>query len=84
MRMPCLAGAALLALAGCSTTPDVAHKVSTVSTGEAREAARLISSYRTARGLDCSVQKLVRVRVGHQLDATGRQVPRSRVRKRHA
>jgi uncharacterized protein YkwD len=51
MRMPCLAGAALLALAGCSTTPDVAHEVSTVSTGEAREAARLISSYRTARGL---------------------------------
>jgi len=51
MRILGFVAALMLALAGCSTTPDMAHRVASVSTADASEAARLISSYRVSRGL---------------------------------
>jgi uncharacterized protein YkwD len=52
MRVAAFAvAAAALVLAGCSIGRQSVHAVSRVSTAEAAEAARLITAYRTSRGL---------------------------------
>jgi uncharacterized protein YkwD len=54
MRMPFRRwslGALALVLSGCSLWPSASHRISSVSTHEAREAASLISAYRAAHGL---------------------------------
>ena len=52
MRSPVLCGVLALALSGCATDPTPVYGITATSTAEAGEAARIISAYRVAQGLN--------------------------------